>query len=301
MADFALITPSYGPDFERCRLLCESIDRWVEGHMTHYIVVDDAQDYRLFSQLANSRTQILHKRDILPAWIQRIPGVRKFWFSWRTRPIRGWIFQQLAKIATAEHMSEDVAIFVDSDTMFVRPVNLEQRFFRDGALRLYSEPGGNPESLTDHLQWHRNASALLGLAPTPMPAPDYVHNAVSWLGADVRRMCRHIEAHAGHSWVEAVASQWQFSEYILYGTYVERVLGADSGHYADPTKICLDYWTPKPMDDAQMRAFVAELRPEHIAVMLTAKAGMDVARHRQMLALVEARDREAAAHGPVTG
>lgn len=288
---FAFITPSYAPDFERCRLLCESIDRWVDGDVMHYIVVDDAHDFALFSQLKGARRQILHKTDILPPWIQRIPGVRRFWFSWRTRPIRAWIFQQLVKIATAESMDEDVAVFVDSDTVFVRPVRPRQVFFRNDRLRLYSEPGGNPASMPDHRQWHRNASALLGLAPTPMPAPDYVHNAVTWYSDNVRRMCRHIEQVTSRSWIEAIASQWQFSEYILYGTFVERVLGNESGHYADPDKISLDYWIPEPLSPTQLAAFVAEIKPQHVAVMLSAKAGMDIARHREVMALVAEHDR----------
>lgn len=288
---FAFITPSYAPDFERCKLLCESIDRWVDGHAMHYIVVANAQDFELFSQLRGARRQILHKNDILPAWIQRIPGVRQVWFSWRTRPIRAWIFQQLVKIATAESMREDIAIFVDSDTAFVRPVKPRQVFFRDDRLRLYSEPGGNPQSMPEHTQWHRNASALLGLTPTPMPAPDYVQHANTWYRDNVRRMCRHIEDVASCSWVEAIAGQWQFSEYVLYGTYVERVLGGQSGHYADPAKISLDYWTPEPLSSAELAEFVQRIEPQHVAVMLSAKAGMDIARHREAMALVAAHDR----------
>lgn len=288
---FAIITPSYAPDFERCRLLCESIKRLVSTPLTHYIIVDDARDYRLFSCLENNHTRVLQKRDILPAWIHRIPGVRKFWFNWRGRPIRGWIFQQLAKIAVAQQAAEDVVFYVDSDTTFVRPLDLE-RYMLGDKLRLYSEPGGNPEDMqTPHAHWHRVACDLLGLEPTPMPAPDYIHNAVSWRPENVRAMCKHIEKVSGRGWIQTLASQWQFSEYILYGTFVERVLGAEAaGHYSDPAKITLDYWTPRPLSDQELREFVAAVEPQHIGVMLSAKAKMSPERYSEMLELIEASE-----------
>src|SRR5690242_7580212 len=37
----AIVTASYGPDFERCRLLCETIDRFVTGMSQHYILVEE--------------------------------------------------------------------------------------------------------------------------------------------------------------------------------------------------------------------------------------------------------------------
>ena len=34
----ALVTSSYRGDLERCRLLCDSVDRFVTGHAMHYIL-----------------------------------------------------------------------------------------------------------------------------------------------------------------------------------------------------------------------------------------------------------------------
>ena len=38
----ALVTSSYRGDLERCRLLCDSIDRFVTGHRRHYLLVEAA-------------------------------------------------------------------------------------------------------------------------------------------------------------------------------------------------------------------------------------------------------------------
>lgn len=285
---FAVITPSYRPDFERARLLCDTIDRHFVTPVTHYIIVDarSRADSALFAQLQSPHRRILHKHDILPRWIHRVPGFGKFWFSWRTRPIRGWIFQQLAKIATAAQMSEDYAIFADSDTAFVRPVDCERVFLDGGRLRLYSEPGGNPAHMPEHSQWHRTASALLGLDDTPMPAPDYIENVTSWRRDNVVRLCRHIESVTGRHWVAALAGHWSLSEYILYGAFVERVLGPANGHFADARKLCLAYWSNQPMNDAQMQAFMGEMQPWQVAVMLSARAGMSPARYARLLDMV---------------
>ena len=53
--DFAIITPSYPPDLERCALLVESLDRCCPG-AKHYLIVD-RRDISLFRRLASSRTE----------------------------------------------------------------------------------------------------------------------------------------------------------------------------------------------------------------------------------------------------
>ncbi len=50
----SLITPSYWRDFERCALLCESIDRYVTSFARHYLVVAD-DDVRLFAKFLPHR------------------------------------------------------------------------------------------------------------------------------------------------------------------------------------------------------------------------------------------------------
>ena len=65
----ALVTASYAPDFERCRLLCETIDRHVTGFGRHYILVE-SRDVALFRQLENARRIVVDERDLLPSWLR---------------------------------------------------------------------------------------------------------------------------------------------------------------------------------------------------------------------------------------
>ena len=67
----AIISPSYNRDFQRCQLLCDSIDRFVSEPVDHYILVDD-HDYRLFASLAGSKRHIINENDILPTWFKSV-------------------------------------------------------------------------------------------------------------------------------------------------------------------------------------------------------------------------------------
>mgnify|MGYP003411811708 FL=1 len=68
----ALITASFGPDFERCKLLCETIDRHVTGYSTHYILVESA-DVPLFKSLETPRRKVIDEKDLLPSWLRPWP------------------------------------------------------------------------------------------------------------------------------------------------------------------------------------------------------------------------------------
>lgn len=268
----ALITPSFARDFNRCELLCNTIQQLVPSGIKHYIVVDRI-DYPLFSKLENPSTQIFVVEDLLPWWIQKTPFRSRFWINFKGIPIRNWVLQQIVKIAVVQSIDEDVAIFIDSDVALVRPFELEQ-FFQHSNVRMYCELNGNFDWMTGHVKWHHTASRLLGLEPTPMPAPDYIGNLITWRKSNVHRMCEHLEKVNGRSWIQCIASSWYFSEYILYGTFVNRLIPESSGHFLDARKLTLNYWDETPLSPEQLTLFFQKLQPEHLGVMISAKAQM---------------------------
>ena len=71
----AIVTPSYGPDFDRCRLLVESVKAFVPGGVEHVLLID-RKDVPAFRPLAGPRTRIVAVEDVLPWWVRRIPGAR---------------------------------------------------------------------------------------------------------------------------------------------------------------------------------------------------------------------------------
>ncbi len=276
--DFAIITPSYAPDFERCRLLSLSIQKYVSPCITHYIIVD-RRDLLLFRQLQGPNTEILTVESLLPWWIQRIPLLKNGWLSLKTLPIRNWIIQQIVKILVAELINQDVLVFVDSDTAFVRPFNLES-FIRDDQVRLFREP---PYDVAAHVKGHKTANQLLGISNVNYPDPGYIGNVITWRRENVYKLYQKLESISGKGWIETLANSWNLAEYILYGVFVDYFLQEESGHYYDSQKISHEYWNPQPLSNEQLQNFLAEIQPEHVAVMISAKAGIPVEQYEHLL------------------
>ncbi|MBZ8179107.1 DUF6492 family protein [Oscillatoria salina] len=279
---FGIITPSYAPDFERCKLLCESVDKFISPAVKHYLIVD-RRDLQLFRQLENSHTELLAVEDILPWWIQRVPFLKKAWLSLKTMPLRNWLVQQIVKIATGQEIAEDVAVFVDSDVVFVRPFDFQTFVRDDGKVRFYREPKGNEIQKKVHLKWHQSASNLLGLPDVDLTIPDYIGNAITWKKENVVKLCKHLESVSGRGWIETLANTYNLSEYVLYGIFVERILQSESGHYNRAENLCNDYWYPEALDDEKLSQLIKKTAPEQVALMITAKAGMPVERYKPLL------------------
>lgn len=272
----AIATPSYAGDFERCRLLCASIDRFVSGHAVHYLLVED-RDVARFRALEGPRRRVVAESELLPSWIRSWPdplslGRRRVWtgagaLRRGVPPMRGWHAQQLRKLALPLKSPEDVVLFADSDMIFLRPFDVS-RLAGEGGVRLYRKPDGIGAALPRHRLWCEVASGLLGLPAPEFPSADYINNLVSWRRDNVVAMMETIEAQAGRDWVSAVASHRQFSEYMIYGYYVERLRGlADAGHWPDAQALCKVYWVEEDATGiSALRSFEDVLEPGQVAV-----------------------------------
>ena len=161
---FALVTPSYYADLERCRWLCETVERHVASHVTHYLIVDRA-DHALFAPLASARTRIVLKEDILRGRLSQVPFARRWWVGWGRPPVRGWIVQQIAKLFVHEIAEVDVLVCVDSGAFFVRPYD-PLEMLRHEVVPLFREQNEFFRQSAAHQRWHRvSAPASWGSAP----------------------------------------------------------------------------------------------------------------------------------------
>jgi hypothetical protein len=281
----AVVTASYAPDFERCRLLCETMDRHVGGMAHHYILVE-GRDVALFRQLEGAGRTVVDERDILPSWLRvfddPLSGLRRrIWLSLRTRPLRGWHVQQLRRIAIAAHVAQDVLIYCDSDVAFLRPLELS-RFRQGGRTRLFRRDGAlSREGCEEQRIWSRNAARALGLAPAPS-AHDYITTLIAWDRATVVGMCRHIEAGTGRHWVSALGRDRRFSECMLYGRYVDDVLQG-AGHFHAPDELCHVHWQGSALSDGEFRAFVARMGAGQVAIGMQSFIGTDLDRIRRLV------------------
>lgn len=274
---FCLITPSYKPDFVRCRLLAQSIDRFVAPSIHHYIIVD-RQDWQLFQQLKSDRRTILTVESILPWWIQKIPIIKNGWFSFKTLPIRNWLIQQIVKLEIVNHIREDILVFVDSDVFLIAPFDTRQ-FVREDRVRL-QRVSFEPSSVSDlktRIDWCNSATSVLGLPQFKKfdrenPFVGYVGNLITWRRDNVLLLHQQIERVTQTSWIEAIANCWSFSEYMLYGIFVEQILGYRSGHYEDSRSLVREYWGTTPLSKAQLQKIWQKTTSECLAIMISAKS-----------------------------
>jgi hypothetical protein len=197
----------------------------------------------------------------------------KLWMNVRrpVPPVRGWILQQLVKLAVAEQMSERIVVLADSDLVFIRPVTVAT-FAPGGQSRLYRLDDGVVESLTRHVRWHAVAHDLVGLPPpSPPPLPDYVSSLNTWDRQVVNRMLRRVEQVTGRRWLEAVGKELHFSEWTLYGVYADQIEGA--GHVTlTAESLCHSNWDHFPLTTERAAAWLSSIGPHDVAYMISAKS-----------------------------
>jgi hypothetical protein len=284
----AIVTPSYSGDFERCRLLCESVDRRVAGFSTHYIVVEK-KDVDRFAPLAGPRRRIVDERAILPSWLVAVPdpasfGRRRLWLSAKGPPLRGWHVQQLRKIAMAATLSDDGILFCDSDTVFIRRTDLAD-LWSGSRFTFYRDPGGIRPDMAEHLGWSGRAGDLLGLRGRPVSRVDYVAQVVGWRTDTVREMLARIEAEAGRSWAAAIAADRRFSEYLIYGRFVDELEGRPDRHEPTGTAICHSCWSADTLARQDLASFFGQASARQPAVGIQSFLGTDLGLIREAAGL----------------
>jgi hypothetical protein len=269
--ELAVVTPSFGPDADLFAELHRSVLEHTGVHTVHHVIVP-RDDRDLFARFEGSRCRVWTEPEVLPS---RFHLVRPGWWVNARRPwppVRGWVLQQVLKIAAAAALDADVVLIADSDVVLVRPVE-PARFVRDGRLSVYRVDDAVHAGMTDHVQWHGVARRMLGVPGVARPPlPDYVSSLNVWSPQVVRDMQRRITAVTGRDWVDAVAGRLRVSEFILYGVFVDEVLAAGAGRAVADTTFCLDYWDRTPLDDAGADALAARLGPDAVGIMISAKS-----------------------------
>lgn len=266
-----VVTPTYAADFELFSDLHQSVLRWFPADVRHVAVVNES-DLGLFRQFEGPRCLVIGVRDVLPRSVLRLPFCN-LWMNLRcpVPPLRGWIIQQLVKLAVASQLSERIIVLADSDLVFIRPVTLSN-FAPGGRARLYRLDDGVHEGLPRHLRWHTVAHKLLGLPPAPPPPlPDYVSSLNTWDRDIVTRMHHQIERTTGRRWIEAVGRELHFSEWTFYGVYADQYERAEHVTLTGAS-LCHSYWDPVPLTAEQAVGWISTAQPHDVAYMISAKS-----------------------------
>ncbi|HMC39228.1 MAG TPA: DUF6492 family protein [Acidimicrobiales bacterium] len=287
----AVITPTYAGDAALCVELNRSLMEHTTG-WTHYIVADH-RDLGYFKSLRNDRTVLVAKEELLPPGFRRLPRSRRWLSRYTIRPLGGWLVQQIAKFASATHFDEEVLVCMDSDVTVFADLH-DTDFVRDGRVRLFWLPDGIDAGMVHHVEWHRSACRLLGVAPDEPPMPDFIATTVSWSRDVVRGMLARIESVTGRPWYAAVAATPQFSEGLTYGAYVQKVLGPDAPVWLDPSDRTVNYWDATPLEPTAVAGLLATREEGDKLLMISSHSRTAVPLRRDVAARLAAGEGAAA-------
>lgn len=268
LTSFAIITPSYSKDFECCRLLVRSTRKYVDSNIKHYLIVPK-RDYELFKELSSEQVIILFQDDFMPAWMHSLFFTSSWWFSWKTFPVRGWIRQQIVKLSAAHACKEDYLLFMDSDCFFLKPFEAEKLLDEQGRAPLFRE---EIREIDRYRAWYQGAQNILGIEQPVAYNINYVGPFIIWSRDRLQGLLERIEQVNRRSWQEVICRQVEFSEYTLYGAYVEYLCPENSSHYFDSTIRTLNYWPETPASLEELDKLKQSFSKEHYGGMVSAKS-----------------------------
>jgi hypothetical protein len=286
MSAVGLITPTYSHDLERCALLCESVDRYVTSFARHYLIVHD-EELPMFAKFNGERRLVVPLSEFLPSWLKPLPRLiqrkhRRFWWSFRAKPVSGWHVQQFAKIAAACMVPEDVACILDSDVVFFRPFDVST-FGRSNLTPLFIRPRDVAAGAPLHAPWVRSSHRLLGLNQPSFPADDFIGHIIFWNQRAVHAMTARIEEATELGWIEALCRARAISEYMLYGYFVHNNPGFLRDHRCTTETPCLSYWDANPLDQAALERMLHAAADHYVAFSSASFAGTSVHHVRAVL------------------
>ena len=150
------------------------------GERVRHTVIVPPRDLDLFGVLGGDRTSIRSVDEFLPG-LHRLP--RNYWLNPRRPwlPVRGWVAQQLVKLAAAAASRSDLVLMVDSDIVFVPAVRRRDVHLGIGTAGVLPADDAVDDRLPRHVLWHEAARRLLGLGTrSTTPLPDYVSCPCVW-------------------------------------------------------------------------------------------------------------------------
>lgn len=259
-----LVTPSWSGDLARCEMLVDSVGNFASGFDRHLILID-AQDEGMFRHLADSRTELILKQDLLPDWLRQSSLNRKWWWSFRGLPVRGWILQQVTKLAIAEQYDAAGFCYADSDMMFVRPFDA-QSLWHDGRIRFYrDERRPHFYESRRYRNWYGFAAKQFSLGDQNLLDGAYIAQLNCIHKAHAVDMLKAIEDKWQSNWQKTLLRSFDFSEYILYGVYIDEC-SDKSFHNSTSSSLCRSSWFFDLDDPESTQEFLSTVADDEVAL-----------------------------------
>lgn len=228
MGKCAFVTQSYKADFNECRLLCRSIDRFAPA-MKHFIFVND-EDYRLFQVLDYGNHKVYRKSTVLPWHLIRVPFKvmgHKFHISPLSIPVREWIIQQICKLGVFDVIGKEYeAVFnIDSECVLMRPFSISE-WHRNGKYMMFRPINENEPSHDDYCSAYMR---LLKVAPERREDVwryNFMSSSTCFVRENLEELLSAIKKNSlMHSWKLALCNTYRFSENYTYGIFTNYRLG----------------------------------------------------------------------------
>lgn len=134
MNALTIVTPSYRQDLELLRDQHQSILRHTPPDVRHVVVVP-RRDRALFARLPSTRIDLLTVDEIVPRRFIGVPAANLWVNTYRPwPPVRGWVMQQVAKIAAILRAPTRTVLMLDSDILLVKDIDEQSFGDEDGVL-----------------------------------------------------------------------------------------------------------------------------------------------------------------------
>ena len=175
MEDLAVLTPSFGGDASLFADLHASVLANTGRSVVHHVVVPPS-DVHLFREYAGPRCRVWTHRDLLPRRFLPIPHASGLALNLRRPwpPVRGWIVQQLMKMAGTAAIDARAVLLADSDSALVRfaAPPTSSRTTAGSGITARSAP--SRPAWSRHILWHNVARSLRLPGVAVPPLPEYV-------------------------------------------------------------------------------------------------------------------------------
>jgi hypothetical protein len=96
-------------------------------------------------------------------------------------------------------------------------------------------------------------------------------------------MAASIEATASVSWAEALCRVREFSEYILYGTFVRHEQSFSTAHVPVSDTPCVSYWDEPKLGERELQELLIGAGQDDVAFSIASFSGTPVAAIRAAL------------------
>jgi Family of unknown function (DUF6492) len=109
-----------------------------------------------------------------------------------------------------------------------------------------------------------------------LPASDFIGHIIFWDQQTARAMTAKIEAATGLDWVDAPCRTREFSEYMLYGYFVQNDARFAVRHTLTPRTQCVSYWEQPKLSKCELNQLLCRANKDDVAFSVASFSGTPV-------------------------